>query len=233
MIIIPSSDASYGLTLREMIDQVSAQIRNTTIDNEIRSWLNDEVLVLGSRYRFPDLVNNGYITTIVGSRSYSLPTDFRWLITIYNPDNQDTLRPIGEQELSFRNPNYRTEQGLITHYVLNARNIDLYRVPATVQVLSYTYQSRPLKLVNDTDVSNLPSEWHPLLVLGALKKAVTREERDPNLRVQIDSEYKALRRELEKTVYYRPDQVNVLQPFPHTSRRPWPILDPSRFPRSW
>lgn len=233
MIIIgPQIDSTYGLTLQEMIDTVAGQIRNSTISTEITGWLNEEIISIGSRFRFNELITADTLTTIIGQRNYLLPANFRYLITIYNPTIRKTMEPVGEQELSFINPYYRTQPGQVTNYILQGRSITFYRVPQSVITIPFTYQRRPMKLVGLSDVSDLPPEWMELVMKKAEIRGCAHEERNDQ-RVQATAEYAMLLKELKKTIYNRPDLFNGFTNYPGRSSRPWPILDPGHFPRRW
>lgn len=230
MIILPSYDSSYGMTLQEMIDDVADNIRNSKISTRITSWINQEIMNLASVFVFPHLHSTSAIYTEVGVRNYVLEEDFHYLKIINNPTLMLPLNPIGEAKLANEDPLYKTTQGPVTDYTLNFRSIDLYKVPSEVVPLEYSYQRRPLKLINSSDVSDLPPEWHPLFVLGATKRGIRREERGTDEFQSVVAEYDSMKRELSATLKRRLDVVTVLENPEQRNSKPWPRLDPSHYP---
>ena len=230
MIIIPSSDPRYGLTLQEMIDDVADNIRNATIPLRITSWINQEIMSLAAIYLFPYLHASSVFATIVGQRNYNLAPEFHYAKIFVNPLIQLPLVAASENEIANRDPQFNTIQGTVTHYSLNGRSIDLYKIPAEVFNIYYSFQRRPVKLISGTDVSDLPPEWHPLLVLGATKKGMRRDERGSDEYQLIAQEYAVLLKQLEVTLKRRPDVVTVFQDPANRPGKYRPRRDPSHYP---
>lgn len=230
MIILPSISSTYGMTLGEMILDVSDAIRNTTINDRITSWINQEIISLAGYYLYPNLHSEAVLTTAGNQRSYSLPSDFHFLEVMVNPETSRPLNPITNQGLAYRDPLYSTRVGTVTHYALNGLSIDFYMIPASTILLPFHYQRRPLKLVSTTDVCDLPPEWHPLLILAATKKGIRREERGTDEYTQIVNEYELLKKRLEVGLKRRPDVITILQdPLMSGNRLPRPMLDPAHY----
>lgn len=230
MIILPSISSTYGMTLEEMLSDVSDAVRNNTINDRITSWINQEIISLAGYYLFPNLHSESTLTTSNGQKSYSLPSDFHFLEVIVNPETTRPLVPITNQGLAYKDPLYSSITGTVTHYTLNGLSMDLYRIPTSTIILPYHYQRRPLKLVSTTDVCDLPPEWHPLIVLAATKKAIRREERGTEEYTQIVNEYEILKKRLEVGLKRRPDVITILQdPLSSGSRLPRPVFDPAHY----
>jgi hypothetical protein len=229
-IVIPSGDTTYNLDLGEMIDEVANILRNTNIPIDITRWINLEVLYLSAIYIFREFHASGEITTTSGEPFYQLEDDFYFLKTLVHPTNNIRLAPIDEAILSNFDPKYKTLEGPITHYILNNNSVELYKIPSGTFVLPYSYQRRPLKLVSLADVCDLPSEWHPLITLGAAKRGLRREGRFDEI-AEIQADYMQMRKDLVKTVYRRPDSNLVFSgPEVVGARRQWPVLPPN-YPR--
>jgi len=233
--IFPSGDLDYGMSHSDMIQEVADQARNSSLldssgnSTRITRWLNMEVSMLASQYIFPDLHASSTFTTTSGTRNYGLATDIEWLKLIWDPVGIQFLFPISERELALMDPNFNTQIGHVTHYILNNKAVDLYKIPDTSRDFAYSYQRRPLKLIGLTDYSDLPYAWHNVITQGALIKAFKFENND-QYRTALE-EYRFMVRPLRRKLHKRLDWFRVFRPQITTARIPRPTLPPDHFPR--
>jgi hypothetical protein len=141
------------------------------------------------------------------------------------------LKPKSEGELAEMDADFETVTGEAIFYILNGRSISLYRVPSESIQVRFSYQRRPLALVNDGDIPELPFEWHPIIMKGAIAKAMQYED-NPNYSAALSDYYAMIKqysalagRRLDVTsVFKSEDTVIATQPVAR------PTL-PSNYPR--
>jgi hypothetical protein len=227
-IILPPPAPNYGFTLQEMLDIISGEVANISINSRITSWLNLAITDLASKYIFGTLHKYDTKATAAGIPDVSLADDFYWLKTIAIPAQQRKLYPEDEQRISEGFPQYRTLQGTISYYYLNGTKLGLWQVPSGVFNVEYSYQRRPVKLVNPTDTSDLPPEWHSLIIQKAITKAYSQEGNDSGFAQSLQIEAR-LYKELQLSAYRRTDDMFVLSGPNARGRVPRPRL-PGNFP---
>lgn len=202
------------MLLQEMIDQVSDEIRNVSIQAKIIRWLNMSLTDLASNYVFGNLHRHSSRDTLIGAVDIVLgeiiegENDFHWLKTIEIPADNRKLYPRSEQILSEIYPDYRVRQGTITHYYLNGNIAGLFYVPAEVKTITYSYQRRPVKLVEPQKGCDLPVEWHPLVIQKAVTMGFRYEGNTEGREASERAEVRLLRG-LASNVYKRPDETLV------------------------
>jgi len=233
-VIIPSSTPNYGFTAQEMTDQVSDELRNVSIASKILRWINLSIIELGSEYIFGELNKYGEIIVVPSIADYLLQPDLHWLSNVQHPVNNRKIYPYpgGEVGLSEDDPNYRTLQGTITFYYLNGITIGFRHVPSSVQTLTYNYQKRPLKLINGTDTSDLPAEWHPLIMQRAITYGC-RYEGNTDARIASETREAFLLKRLGAIIYKRPDERIVMGKNRSRGRKPAEPRLPSNFPERY
>lgn len=229
-IIIPAGAGGYGLTHQEMIDQVSDEIRNVTISAKITRWLNMVTVDLATEFVFQCLHKYGTKATAPGIPDISLEADYLWLKSIEIPVQNRKLWPEDEQRLSEVYPTYRTLQGSITHYYFSGTNmLGLWQVPSGSFSVTYAYQKRPIRLVDPGDASELPPEWHNLIVQKAITKGYAYEKNIEQMQKSQELESQLIKK-LGRLVYRRLDQTTILGQ-PSSGRRPARVKFPSNYPR--
>lgn len=229
-IVIPHPVPNYGFTHQEMNNIVANELRNVNISADITNWLNMVIIDLASKYVFGTLHQYGSTITEVGIPDIFLEDDFYWLKTIAIPAQQRKLYPEDEQRISEGYPEYRTTQGTITHYYLNANKLGLWQVPSGNFEVTYSYQRRPLKLVQPDDISDLPPEWHTLIMQKAMTKGYSQEANDSGFAKSLQLEAR-LFKELQISAYRRPDETFVFSGRNAIGRPARPRL-PSNYPPS-
>lgn len=219
---------AFGYSHQEMIDTVASEVANADISSNITTWLNLIITELASQYVFGTLNTYDSSFTVVGNPDIVLADDFYWLKTIGIPTQQRKLYPEDEQRIAEGYPQYRTLRGTVSHYYLNGNILGLWQVPSSVFIISYSYQRRPIKLVGPNDYSDLPYEWHPLIIQKAITKAYSQEGNDTGFANSLQMEAR-LSRGIKISTYRRPDDLFVLNGPSARSRVPRPKL-PGNFP---
>ncbi len=227
-IILPSGDPNFGFTLQEMIDIVANNIRNKSISIDITNWLNIAIIDLASKYSFGTLHKYDLKNTSLGIPDVILADDFYWLKTVGIPSQNRKLYPEDEQRIAEGFPQYRSLQGTVSYYYLNGKNLGLWQVPSGSFAVEYSYQSHPIKLINPADLSDLPPEWHTLVIQKAITKGYSQEGNDSGFSISLQMEARLLR-ELQLSAYRRPDETLILSGPNARGRVPRPKL-PGNFP---
>jgi hypothetical protein len=217
------------MTHQEMIDYVAGQLRNTKIQSLITSWLNLAIDELGNSYVFGHLNKYGSKNTAAGVPDVILDTNFHWLKIIQIPLDSRKLYPYDESMLAESYPDYRTNQGEVTHYYLNGQTLGLWHVPSGIKAITYSYQGYPLHLSALGDISDLPIPWHELVAQKAVTKGFA-YQRDQGAKKESEASESKLLFRVNASLYKRPDDKIVLGGLTHRKRPPYPKL-PSNYPR--
>jgi len=218
---------------QDMINQVSDELRNTSIQEKITRWLNLAIVDLATTYVFTSLHNYSFTVTTPGIPDINLDADFLWIKTVQMPDQDRKLWPEDEQRLSESDPKYRTQIGTPTHYYFSKpTQISLYQVPGgTAESVTWSYQKRPIQLSTLTDTSDLPEEWHNLICQKAITAGLRYEKNDSDYGKSIQAE-QILLRSLGTMIYRRTDVTAVLGGST-TRRKPARPKLPSNFPNRY
>jgi hypothetical protein len=227
-VVVPSIVPNYGFTHQEMIDIVAGELGNISIATKITNWLNMAIIDLASKYEFGPLHSYDSKITSAGIPDLALASDMYWLKTIAIPAQNRKLYPEDEQRISEGYPQYRTLQGSVICYYLNGTTIGLWQVPDSGITIDYSYQRRPIKLINLTDICDLPPEWHTLVIQKAITKGYSQEGNSEGFSISMQLETR-LFRELKLSAYRRPDQTFVFGGPDVRGRIPRPKL-PSNYP---
>lgn len=148
-------------------------------------------------------------TTVIGQREYNLPDDFRKLNRVQlvlsgaTPQTESLMDLVkitrGEEANSFSN--FGTPSAF---YFLN-KQVILTPAPDTTKTLrmDYTYRLQPLSA--DSDVSEIPIEYHELIAITATVDGLIKDGRDPGTLL-------AKKIQLEKELREDAEQRNISSP---------------------
>lgn len=111
------------------------------------------------------------VTINAGVRSAALPTDVFQVNWVY--DTTDNLRLIPQEGRGdqWRSQNLRTDTGVPVSYRLRAGNIEVFPLPTANTTIVMECVLLPSRLSADGDLPVFPSNWHEILVPGALALA--------------------------------------------------------------
>lgn len=183
------------MTLQEIIDQVSANIAEPVASSgwftptNITRWANDGVLALWRRIHAvrPDFFGQRTVTisTVADTQEYSLP-DLIEIRTVerLHPTDRATLLEEVDADQRFVNPGAR---GTPTRWywrvsdsgVTKTKLLGLIPTPdqTAVDAIRVRYTALPNPMVNPaTDSPDLPTEFHPLVVLWATSAALASDK---------------------------------------------------------
>lgn len=111
------------------------------------------------------------ITIAQGVRSGALPTDVLGVTAVYNVTDQTAMEPVEGSDRPYRIWPDQVEQGVAGAYRLRGSVLEVYPLPDKTTTLKIEYQSVPADLAADADVPVFPSQFHRMLVAGALVRA--------------------------------------------------------------
>jgi len=219
------------MTDQEILDEITDQIKNTSVAAKVLRWANAYALKLGGRYVFPSLRKQSSFATVVGTQSYTLASDYYFLRLMWTALRK--LGPGDELEIASKDFLWNTQQGVVNKYILFGNTVLLYQLPASIETVYYSYQARPAILVSSktSEYAGFPVEWHPVVAQGAIVRGLkyTGNPDYPNAFIEL----KDMIAELKPTLIRRLDYQHVLGTNEYPSgRMAAATLDPSHFPRN-
>lgn len=136
----------------------------------INQYLNDAQNLICRRVGFLVEESTQMYATTGGTATLALPEPtydsngnpsggFARVRELFNADLNVALEGVGLHDID----QSAVAQGQPCFYALDGKNIRLYPTPDGVYNLELRYWQMPTALVNDTDVSSLPADWHFLL----------------------------------------------------------------------
>ena len=139
----------------------------TNVCNEVGDTDSDMKAIVGvylnNRYRQLqrmtnwEIYNDDYtITTVAGTASYTLATDFGSELCAVDTTNNETLKRISYQDLIEQNPSDYATQGTVSAYTVFRDDSDnmkvrFYHVPNGVVIVAMPYSIKPAALSAGTD----------------------------------------------------------------------------------
>ncbi len=176
----------------------------------VKSWLNQAQSRIARKLKIGDLYVTSTITTAKGTASYTLPTALIRLTGLTMGADAYRLDYVDDPDRLVADNEAGQNTGEPTEFAVTGKSIVLSPVPDAVYSLTLTYFGRPADMVNDTDVSTLPADYHDLMVSWALERAF-RSEDDAEMAQFYRNEYKLdladAGTDLQMTVDDSPKQV--------------------------
>src|SRR5207344_2974807 len=105
------------------------------------------------------------------TRAVALPTDATRVLSVHDHTNYVKLEPLEGVAEHLRLWVTQTEDGVPVCYRIRNGNLLLYPLPTGVYTYYVEYLSRPADLSADGDLPAFPSQYHDILVEGALADA--------------------------------------------------------------
>lgn len=171
-------------TFAEMVDRVldGSKRAGLTDNTEVQSLINQTYLEMSALLR-PNVVESTQTLTI-NDGDYSLVTD--WLLTdvqairhIRIVDSTSAqnylLEQVSTEQMLMRRQTQSTSGGQMNWYAMDGLDtIHFYPAPSsTTTQMTITYVARPALMSVNTDVPvGIPVEFHDVIVLGAIARAV-------------------------------------------------------------
>lgn len=176
-------------TYLEMQNEVLAYgFDATAYRARIKSWLNEAQSRIARTLEIPELYTQSTITTIVGTTTYTKPTDLIRLKAITDPALDNLTFEPDYDEVLLDNSANPTNTGRPVEFSIAPTGIILSPVPDAVYSLTLTYYKRPTDLSVDSDVSTLPVDYHDVMVSYTLQRSY-RSEDDAEMATFYYNEY--------------------------------------------
>ena len=123
--------------------------------------------------------------TVIGQRDYQFPTDFIKLMRLEritqgagDTASTERLYPLSRNEIDVAD--YSTEGsaiGLPYNYVINKDSLSLYPIPNEIKTIRFWYASRVFDMTADSDVPDIPEDYHEYVAILAARDGFLRDGR--------------------------------------------------------
>jgi hypothetical protein len=147
-------------------------ITNDVLDDAI----NQAVMQIDAEYFWPWLEKTQTITTVSGTDTYSLPTDFRASrsLVIQASDGGKTImyNVAPAQALA----KVSTDIGLPQGYAISGSSLILLPTPGASYAITHLYYRMSPMLTAEQDSPLIPDQWHPAIIAAAASVVASREE---------------------------------------------------------
>lgn len=127
--------------------------------------------VVAEENLFPDREITGTFNSVALARSVALPTDVTRITALHDDTNFVKLEPIEGLSEHLRLYATQTEDGVPVSYRIREGKVFLYPLPTGIYAYTVEYLGRPADLNADGDLPAFPSQYHDILVEGALADA--------------------------------------------------------------
>lgn len=199
------------MTFKEMQDEVLNHGFPEGYRNRVKNWLNEAQSRITRIFELPQLYKTTTIQTISGTDLYDVSgTNIIRLNGITNASSPSELTFVDDPaDLVYQNQAGQN-MGEPQYYSLEGSSIRLSPVPDTVYTLAVDFYGAASPLTGDTNISDIPSDYHDVMISYALSKAY-RSEDDPQMSQFFYSEFQRdlqyLGADLQSTVRDGPRQV--------------------------
>jgi hypothetical protein len=129
----------------------------------VKEVINERQNSLCMPFVFSELFETVLVDTVAGTATISVGADAAVVRTVYDLSNKRGLEFVEPEAFDLLD-NDVAYADRPTHYSSFSGLLYLYRVPDAVYNLRVRYQRFAAALVGDADVSELPVDWHPIVV---------------------------------------------------------------------
>src|SRR3990167_2717073 len=148
----------------EIYGEVMSRLGNRSdITARAKQWVNQAQFSIATSYRFFELEVSVTGSTTSSTRTYSLPSDLRVILSIRDTTNSRKLNKSDWR--TFDKVSQTTGQP--SRYDRFGSSIELDPTPDDTYGLSLRYLKRVASMTNDTDEPILPDEWIEAIILRA------------------------------------------------------------------
>lgn len=148
----------------EIYGEVISRLGNRSdITARAKQWVNQAQFSIATSYRFFELEVSVTGSTTSSTRTYSLPSDLRVILSIRDTTNSRKLNKSDWR--TFDKVSQTTGQP--SRYDRFGSSIELDPTPDDTYGLSLRYLKRVASMTNDTDEPILPDEWIEAIILRA------------------------------------------------------------------
>lgn len=162
-----------GLTYGELQEEVLAhQFSDSKYRPFVRKWLNQAQrrAVIESEMRIQESAQS--YTTGAEDSGYGLPSDFSRLIDLFYVENHELVVPMDVREFDA----LPSAAGRPYAYTVRGGEVIFYPTPDAIYSFTLRYWRLPQDMVNESDLPEIPAQYHELLIAYAMRKAFLRED---------------------------------------------------------
>ena len=148
----------------EIYGEVISRLGNRSdITARAKQWVNQAQFSIATNYRFFELEVSVTGSTTSSTRTYSLPSDLRVILSLRDTTNSRKLTQADWRTFD------KTSQvtGQPSRYTRFGSSVELDPTPDATYSLSLRYLKRVASMTNDTDEPVLPDEWIEAIILRA------------------------------------------------------------------
>jgi hypothetical protein len=178
------------------LDAIDDLDQATGIDELVKQQLNEAALARASEYSWPFMKGSYALDVTTDQRRYTLPGNLGRLLFIWSPAERSFCERIPDRHLDSLgiDPTGTEVSGLYMPYELQGPQLVFFEDPPAAQTLTIGYFRTPSKLLNNSDIPDVPYPHSRLLVWDALLdlKSYTTETANAQLWIakQKEAEHK-------------------------------------------
>jgi hypothetical protein len=194
-------------TLETLVQEgLDFQFSETEYEELFKRWLNQAQrrMVIETEIRTQEEAFS--VSTVTGTATYELPTNFARLIDFFNEENHELLTPLDIREFD----GLPKSEGTPYAYTVIGNKLTLYPTPSVTVPLTLRYWRLPAEMVQASDTPEVPYQYQELLLAWALKKAYKRENDQAMAQmweVEWEKGIQKMRGEVQGDVFDGPRQV--------------------------
>ena len=191
---------------------------STAFLTTINQYINDRYSRIFKKFNFTTIVPSYTFPTVVGTQDYTLPSDFKYELYVYDSTNNIDIPRVDLQELERMYPSALAQQGQVAQCAiydsLNAgalqKTIRFYQIPGAIITISMPYLTIGSALSAATDLpiidmADLASE------LGATADA-WRTKRQFQKAADFEVQYEKVIQEMIWSIHNDPNKVYQFRP---------------------
>lgn len=162
-----------GYTFEELVKEgLDFQFSEIEYEALFKRWLNQAQrrMVIETEIRTQEETSG--ISTIAGTVTYELPSNYARLIDFSNTGITQLLEQVDPKEWDTLP---QPSSGRPYRYAVLGKNLSLYPTPDAAYPLMLRYWRLPGDMIQSSDTPEVPAQYQELLLAWALKKAYKRE----------------------------------------------------------
>jgi hypothetical protein len=149
--------------------EVATLTNATTPARQTIDFINHVVADLVFTLDANRLIQSATFSTVNGTRAYTLSPADANIGNLLGDSVYINGQPLLEVDYTHPLANDPAAiNGTPTRFYRQGNQINLLPTPNAVFTVNYRYRTLPVKLVADSDVLALPSDWEPVIILGSL-----------------------------------------------------------------
>jgi len=198
-------------TRAELVTELKYLLGNRDdLDSDLIVWVRRAYQAVTKRIELRESVTTHTFTTVVGTPSYTLPSDYFAAQALYN--NTSSVKLAQDSQEKFLKLDLAAT-GSVERYAIMGSAIWFYKKPDAIESILMWYRKRFADLTADGSVHALALEWEQPLVWEAASygyEALGEVERAAMMRARVTSFIAGQQRELEEALWDRNEAVEVV-----------------------